>query len=176
MSIVIIILFVLLGFIALVFIAAIFMKKNHYVIREIEINAPQQEVFEFLKLLKNQDKFNKWAKAGADREWNYKGIDGTVGFVISWNGDKKVGEGEKEIMHIIENKKIETQVRFIRPMITTANINFELEPLTDNRTKVFMSNAGKLNYPMNVFIPIAEKNFPKDMDVSLMNLKTILEK
>jgi hypothetical protein len=152
------------------------MKKNHYVIREIEINAPQQEVFEFLKLLKNQDKFNKWAKAGANRDWNYKGIDGTVGFVISWNGDKKVGEGEKEIMHIIEDKKIETQIRFIRPMITTANINFELEPLTDNRTKVFMSNAGKLNYPMNVFIPIAEKNFPKDMDVSLMNLKTILEK
>lgn len=38
-------------------------KKEHFVKREIVINAPRQKVFDFLKLLKNQDKFNKWAKA-----------------------------------------------------------------------------------------------------------------
>jgi len=41
---------------------------------------------------------------------------------------------------------------------------------------VYMSNAGTLKYPLNIMIPIAEKNFSKDMDISLSTLKTILEK
>jgi hypothetical protein len=151
------------------------MKKDYYVKREITIHAPQQKIFDFLKLLKNQDKFNKWAKADPDRKWEYKGTDGTVGFIISWSGNKKAGEGEKEIMNLIEGKKIETQIRFVKPMVTTADIVMEIESLSENQCKVSMSNAGSLKYPMNMFIPIAEKSFPKDMDVSLLNLKSLLE-
>jgi hypothetical protein len=96
--------------------------------------------------------------------------------MIAWNGDKSVGEGQKEIMAIIDGKRIETQVRFVRPMATTANVNFETEALSDQQTKVYMINAGTLKYPLNVMIPIVEKNFAKDMDISLTNLKNILEK
>ena len=163
------------GFIALLLLIAIFIKKEHFTKREIIINAPLQKVFDFLKLLKNQDKFNKWAKEDPSRNWEYKGIDGTVGFVISWNGNRKVGEGAKEIMNIIEGKRIETQIRFIRPMTTTADVIFETESIAENRTKVCMINSGSLKYPMNIFIPLAEKNFPKDMDESLNTLKSILE-
>ncbi len=176
MNTILIILLVLAGIIGLLLIMALFMKKEHYVKREIIINAPLQKVFDYLKLLKNQDKFNKWAKADPDRKWEYKGTDGTVGFIIAWNGNKSAGEGEKEIMNIIEGKRIETQIRFVRPMATIANVIMETESLSDNQTKVYMSNAGTLKYPVNIMIPIAEKRFPKDMDVSLSTLKTILEK
>ena len=132
-------------------------------------------VFNFLKLLKNQEKFNKWAKADPDRNWEFKGTDGTVGFVISWNGNKNVGEGEKEIINIVEGKRIETQIRFVRPMATIANVIMDTESLSENQTKVFMSNAGSLKYPLNIMIPIVEKMFPKDMDESLLTLKSILE-
>jgi hypothetical protein len=60
-------------------------------------------------------------------------------------------------------------------MTTTANINMEIIFLANNQTKVSMSNAGVLKYPMNLFIPLAEKNFPKDIDSSLLVLKSILE-
>ena len=176
MNILIKILFVLAGFIALLLIAALFMKKEHYVKREIIVNAPKQKVFDYLKLLKNQDKFNKWAKADPDRKWEFKGTDGTVGFIISWKGNKDAGEGEKEITNIIEGKRIETQIRFVKPMVTTANVIMETESISDNQTKVSMSNAGTLNYPINIMIPIAERMFPKDMDASLLTLKDILEK
>ena len=166
---------ILVGFIALILILALFMKTKHYVKREIIINAPRQKVFNFLKLLKNQDKFNKWAKNDPNRQWEYKGTDGTVGFIISWNGNKSAGEGEKEIMDIIEGRRIETQIRFIRPMSTVANVIMETEALFDNQTKVSLINTGTLKYPMNIFIPLAEKNFPKDMDSSLATLKNILE-
>jgi hypothetical protein len=33
-----------------------------------------------------------------------------------------------------------------------------------------------MKYPMNLFIPMVERNFPKDMDESLATLKNILEK
>jgi hypothetical protein len=176
MNIVITILLVVVGIIALLLIIALFLKKEHYVKREIIINAPSQKVFDFLRLLKNQDKFNKWAKADPDRKWEYKGIDGTEGFIISWNGNKKAGEGEKEIMGIIEGKRIETQIRFVRPMAMIADVTMETEAISDSQTKVSLINSGTIKYPMNIFIPMAEKNFPKDMDESLTTLKDLFEK
>lgn len=175
MNILITILLTIAGLIALFLIMALFMKRDHYVKREIIINAPRQKVFDYLKLLKNQDKFNKWAKADTERNWEYKGTDGTVGFIISWNGNNKVGQGEKEIMNIMEGKRIETQIRFVRPMATVADVIMETETVSDNQTKVSLINSGTLKYPMNLFIPMAEKRFPKDMDTSLSALKSILE-
>jgi hypothetical protein len=91
------ILLVVASFIALLLIIALFMKRDHFVKREIIINAPRQKVFDYLKLLENQEKFNKWAMADPGRNREVRGTDGTVGFTISWNGDKSVGEGGKEI-------------------------------------------------------------------------------
>lgn len=176
MNIVVAILFVLAGIIALLLIIALFMKKQHYFRREIVITAPRQKVFDFLKLLNNQDKFNKWAKTDPNRKWEYKGTDGTVGYTIAWSGNKKAGEGEKEIIGLVEGKRIETEIRFVKPMNVTASVIMETESLSDSQTKVSLINTGKLKYPMNIFIPMAEKRFPKDMDESLAMLKNILEK
>jgi len=176
LNIIVTILVVVAGIIALLLIIALLMKKEHYVKREIIINAPRQKVFDFLKLLKNQEKFNKWAKTDPDRKEETKGTDGTVGFIYSWSGNKSAGEGEKEIKNIIEGKRIETEIRFVKPMSATASIIMETESLSDDQTKVNWSNAGILKYPLNIMIPMMEKHVAKDMDVSLSTLKNILEK
>src|SRR4051812_46813422 len=95
---------VVVGIIALLLIVGLFMKKAHYVKREIAINAPRQKVFDYIRLLKNQDSFNKHAMAGPDRKSEFKGTDGTVGYIYSWSGNKDAGVGEKEIKNIIEGK------------------------------------------------------------------------
>ncbi|HYV90829.1 MAG TPA: SRPBCC family protein [Chitinophagales bacterium] len=177
MNTIITILLVVAGIIALLLIIALFMKREHYVKREIIINAPRQKVFDFLKLLKNQDQFNKWATADKkNRKEEFKGTDGTVGFIYSWSGNKDAGQGEKEIKNIIEGKRIETEIRFVKPIRTSASVVMETESLSDNQTKVSLSNAGTLKYPLNLMIPMVEKNFPKDMDASLSTLKNLLEK
>ena len=171
------ILLILAGFITLLLIIALFMKKEHFVKCEIIINAPRQKVFDFLKHLKNQEQFNKWATAGKEnRKEEFKGTDGTVGYIYSWSGDKSAGQGEKEIKNIIEGKSIETEIRFVKPMAAIASIVMETESLSDSQTKVTWSNSGILKYPLNIMIPIAEKNFSKDMKSSLSILKEILEK
>lgn len=176
MSIIIIILLILAGIIALLLIMALFMKKEHYVKREIIINAPRQKVFDFLKLLENQEKFNKYAMTAPDRKKEFKGTDGTVGFIYAWKGNKDAGEGEKEIMNIIEGERIETEIRFVKPMAVTARVIMEMESLPGGQTKVYLVNTGTLKYPLNIMIPIAERNFAKDLDGSLATLKGILEK
>ena len=175
MTTIITILLVLAGIITLILIIALFMKREHYVKCDIIINAPRQKVFDYIKLLKNQDEFNKHAMAGPDRKREFKGTDGTVGYIYSWSGDKNAGVGEKEITNIIEGKRIEAEIRFVKPMKATATIIMDTESLPGNQTKVTWSNAGILKYPVNIFIPMMEKHVSKDMESSLLVLKNILE-
>jgi len=117
----------------------------------------------------------------SDRKKEFKGTDGTVGYVYSWSGDnpdshRGAGVGEKEIMNIIDGKKIEMEIRFVKPMAATATIVMETESLTGDQTKVSWSNAGTLPYPLNIMIPILERSVAKSMDTSLSTLKNILEK
>jgi hypothetical protein len=176
MNTIITILLIVAGIIALLLIIGLFMKSKHYVKCEIIINAPRQKVFDYLKLLKNQEEWSKYVKADPNRKEVFKGTDGTVGYIIAWSGNKSAGEGEKEIMNIIEGKRIETEIRFIKPMTTSATIIMETESLSDNQTKVNMGNSGTLKYPLNIMIPMFQKMFAKDMDSSLLTLKSILEK
>ena len=111
-----------------------------------------------------------------DRKREFKGTDGTVGYIYAWSGNKNAGEGEKEIKNIIEGKRIETEIRFVKPMKTRASIIMDTESLSDSQTKVTWSNAGTLPYPLNIMIPMFERMFAKDLDSSLSTLKNILEK
>ena len=176
MNIVITILLIVAVIIALLLIIALFIKRKHYVSREIIINAPRQKVFDYIKLLKNQDEFNKHAMTAPDRKREFKGTDGTVGYIYAWSGNKNAGVGEKEIKNIIEGHSIETEIRFVKPMSAIATIIIKTESFSDNQTKVIWSNAGTLKYPINIFIPMMEKSVAKDMDISLSTLKNMLEK
>jgi hypothetical protein len=176
MNILIIILLALAGIVALLLIIALFARKNYNVRREIIINAPRQKVFDYLKQLKNQDNFNKWVMVDPGMKREFRGTDGTPGFIYGWNGNNKAGEGEQEIKAIVDGKSIETEVRFIRPFTGIAHANMTTESVSDNQTKVTWSNASQLKYPMNVMVSMIEKMLAKDMDTSLLNLKNILEK
>ncbi len=176
MEILITILLVLIGIIALLLIIALFTKKEYNVHCEIIINASQQKVFGYLKQLKNQDNFNKWVMADPGMKREFKGTDGTAGFIYAWNGNAKAGEGEQEIKAITEGKSIETEIRFVRPFAGIAYANMVTEFVSDKQTKVTWSNKSKMKYPMNMMVSMVEKMLAKDMDTSLSTLKNILEK
>lgn len=175
MNIMITILLVLAGIIILLLVVALFTKKEYIIHREIIINAPQQKVFDYLKQLKNQDNFNKWVMVEPDMKREFKGTDGTVGFIYGWNG-KKAGEGEQEIKTIEEGKAIETEIRFVRPFAGIAYANMVTGFISDTQTKVTWSNASTMKYPMNIMVSMIGKMLAKDMDTSLSNLKNILER
>lgn len=154
---------------------ALFTKKGYNIQREIIIDAPLQKVFDYVKQLRNWDNFNERAVADPNKKNEFKGTDGMVGFIYAWSGNKKVGEGEKEIKAIVEGIKIETEIRFVKPFTAVGHTSIVTEPVPGNQTKVTFSNASTLKYPLNILIPMVEKGIAKDMYISLLTLKSILE-
>jgi len=74
---------------------ALFVDQEFKIEKQVEINASQNEVFSYLKNLKNQDSFSKWGKMDPKMDKSFYGNDGTVGFIASWKSQNPdVGSGE----------------------------------------------------------------------------------
>jgi uncharacterized protein YndB with AHSA1/START domain len=123
--------------------AALVVKKEYTVERKIIINQPRQKVFDFLKFLKNQDQYNKWWQADPNAKTEYKGIDGTVGFMAAWDSaDKKVGKGEEEIKSIKEGERVDYEIRFEKPFKGIAHAYMKTET-EGNEHKSYLGFYGK---------------------------------
>ena len=68
--------------IAIPLIVALFVKKDYAIERQVVINKPKQEVFNYIKFLKNQDNYSKWNMIDPNMKKAYTGTDGTVGFLF----------------------------------------------------------------------------------------------
>jgi hypothetical protein len=171
------ILIVLAAIIGLVLIAALFVKNRFSIEREITINKPQHEVFDYIKHLRNQDHYSKWVMTDPGMKRDFKGTDGTVGFVYAWDSEnKQAGKGEQEIINIVDGQKLDVEVRFEKPFKSIANTPFSTDAVSANQTKVRWGMNGTNAYPQNIMNLFMEKMLGKDLETSLANLKTILEK
>ncbi|MDD3003491.1 SRPBCC family protein [Flavobacterium sp.] len=173
------ILIVLLVVFSLPLIIALFIKKDFIVEREIVIMKPKTEVFNYIKMIRNQDHFSKWNLTDPNMKKTSKGIDGTVGFVAMWDSENEnLGKGEQEIVAVFEGEKIETKLRFIEPFEAEHDAYMITEAISESKTKVKWGFKGGFPYPMNLmglFIDM-DKEIGKDFEVGLENLKNILEK
>lgn len=171
--------FIVLGvIIAIPLIMALFVKKDYSVEKSVVINKPKSEVFEYIKYLKNQDNYSKWATMDPYMEKTYRGTDGTVGFVSAWESDNEdVGAGEQEIRYISEGERLDFELRFIKPFESTQQAYMMTDFLTENKTQVRWGFSGKMNYPMNLMLLFMdfEKMIGDDFQVGLNKLKTIVE-
>ena len=169
----------ILGIIVLLLVVALFVKKEYAVEREIAINKPKQEVFDYVKFLKNQDNFSVWAQTDPNMKKDFRGTDGTVGVVSAWDSEnKQVGKGEQEIKNIIEGERIDFELRFLKPFEATDNAFMSTEAVGGNQTKVKWGFNGKMPYPMNLMLLVMnmDKMLGDQLQTGLNNLKTILEK
>jgi hypothetical protein len=162
--------------IALPFIVALFVNKEYVVTREIVISKPKQEVFDYVKHLKNQDYYNRWVQMDPNMKKDFRGADGTVGFVYAWNGNSDAGEGEQEIKNLKDGERVDVEIRFKRPMESTATAPIVTEAIGLKQTKVKWSMQGKSPYPLNFMNLFMDGMLGKDLETSLTNLKGILEK
>jgi hypothetical protein len=65
------------------------MAKEMIVEKSILIASSSQAVFDFLKITKNQERFSVWNMKDPAKETSSVGIDGTEGFIYSWNSKKE---------------------------------------------------------------------------------------
>ncbi|HEY1024399.1 MAG TPA: SRPBCC family protein [Sphingobacteriaceae bacterium] len=172
------ILIVIVGIVAVALIAALFIKKEYAVERDIVINRPEAEVFTYIKQLRNQDHFSVWATRDPNMKKEYRGTDGTVGFISAWEGNDEVGKGEQEIKKITEGERIDYELRFIEPFQATDDAYMTTDSISENQTQVKWGFSGKMDYPMNLMLLFMdmEEMLGGDLKTGLEKLKTQLEK
>jgi hypothetical protein len=105
MNIIITILLIVAGIIALLLILGLFMKKDHYVRREIIIRAPRQKVFDYVRFLKNQDSFNKHAMVEPDRKKEFKGQTEQLDMFMHGAGAKVPVKEKKKLRTLLKGKE-----------------------------------------------------------------------
>ncbi|HEX8268395.1 MAG TPA: SRPBCC family protein [Flavobacterium sp.] len=168
----------LVAIIVIILIIAAFTNKQFTLKREVIINRPKQQVFDYIKLQKNQEQYSKWAMADPSMNKSYRNTDGTVGFLYAWDSnDKNVGKGEQEITSISEGEKVSCEIRFEKPMKGVSHTTMTTEALSENQTKVTWLFHSQMSYPMNAMMLFVsmDKMLGTDMETSLTNLKKILD-
>ena len=172
-----IVVYIIGGIIVLFLLLGLVISKDLAVTKEIVINKPQAEVFNYIKYLKNQQNYSKWATLDPNMKNEFRGTDGAPGFVNAWEGNKKVGKGEQEILALSDGR-LETELRFEKPFKSIAKATMTTEASGAAATKVTWGFTSKMNYPMNVmklFMNMSEM-VGKDFTIGLTNLKTLMEK
>ncbi len=170
---------VILVLIAIPLVTTLFTKKSYHVERTVDIEQSKQRVFDYIKYLKNQDHYSKWATMDPEMKKTYTGTDGTVGFIAAWDSDdENVGKGEQEIIKISEGERVDFELRFFEPFQSTEPAYMTTTALNDSLTKVAWGFSGHMDYPMNLMLLMMdfEQMIGDDLAHGLNQLKTVLEK
>ena len=176
MNIVIYIFAGLAGLLVLLLIVAAIAPKSYGLSRSIVIDRSLQQVFDYVKYLRNTEHYSKWVMMDPNLRKGFRGEDGKTGFIYSWDSNmKNVGKGEQEITSVKERERVGYEIRFEKPFEGRADAALTLTP--DGRsTNVTWSFGSRMKYPMNLMILMnMDKIIGKDIAASLENLKRILE-
>lgn len=172
------IILVIVAIILIFLVIALFVDRNYSVERNVIINKPIAEVFDYVRYLKNQDNFSKWAMMDPEMQKWYRGTDGQPGFVSAWKSEKKnVGAGEQEILRIEEGKRIDYELRFLEPFESTQQAYITTTAIDSMQTRVAWGFNGHMAYPSNLMLLFMdfEEIVGDDFQTGLDKLKNELE-
>jgi len=174
-----IILTIIAALIVVVCIAAGSAPDQFEVYAETVINKPVSEVFDYVRYLANQDKFNNWVMTDPNVKRSYTGTDGQIGGTVYWDSEMgQVGKGAQEITAITDNRRINWALRFEKPFKNEAASYLETTATTPESTQVKWAFTGQLTFMMKVMhiLMSLKKMLTNDLSTSLQNLKAVLEK
>ncbi len=169
---------IIIGVLVLLIFAAVFLvDTDFHVERSVKVERPVGEVYDYVKYLRNQDQYSVWGAMDPDMRQEFRGTDGTVGFVSAWQGNEDVGSGEQEIIGLTEDRRIDYELRFFEPFESTSHVVISTEPVTENRTRITWGMSGSFPRPMNLMLLFFDMDgtLGSDFETGLGNLKAILE-
>ncbi len=170
-------LYILVGLVLLIVVLALIAPKSYAVSRSITVNKPIGEVYNYLKLMKNQDHWSPWQERDPDMKKTFTGNDGEVGFISAWESEhKQVGSGEQEIVGLKENEEITTHLRFLKPFKSESDAYLRVNE-GDGGTEVTWGFSGNNKFPMSIFMLFMnmDKAVGADFEQGLAKLKSVLE-
>lgn len=171
------VLYILLAIVVIIAFLAIIAPKSYDVNRSISVDQPISTVFDYLKLLKKQAEWSPWEKRDPNMKKDFEGVDGQVGAISKWEGNKEVGTGEQELTRIVENEVIESRLRFFKPWKSESDAYLKVNETHEGETQVTWGFSGKNKFPVSIMMLFMnmDKAIGKDFEEGLANLKSRLE-
>jgi hypothetical protein len=167
----------LLILLAIPLIGAFFMQRDFVVQRSVVIAKPLAEVFDYLRHIEHQREYSVWAKADPEAKWSSAGNDGEQGYVIGWaSEDSNVGVGEQEIITIVPDARIDTEIRFTEPFVSRSSLSIHTASAGEDQTKITCMYSGRMDYPSNLLCSFIAEKIGAGMQANLENVKAILER
>jgi len=148
--------------------------KKYTISEKITINKPQAEVYEYIKLLKNQELYSVWILDDTTNTIRYIGVDGTIGAQAVWVSEKS-GKGSQTISKL-DGERVDVDLKFIEPYESNQKASTIAKKISVTQSEVISEFYDTEVYPMNV-VSFISKIIIRDAEKrNFINLKNILEK
>lgn len=175
------ILILILGILALVIVLfliyAAMSPKAITVKKEVIVNVPKDQVFSYIRSIKNVSSQTVWQAKDPEVKKMYRGTDGQVGSVYRWGSEMKdVGVGEQEIIDIQDGKSVTSELRFEKPFEMKDLATMYVEDVSAGTKLIWDYKSQEIPFPMNGFVAIqgVQKQLEQDFVNSLNNIKTAI--
>lgn len=145
--------------------------------KTVTINAPTGLVYDKLSKLEQFNQWSVWSSQDSLVKFNITGQDGTPGAISSWSGIPEIsGEGSVEITGLEPGKKVEHEIRLIRPRKIKAGSVFVMDENKGTCTVTWIFTM-KTPRPWNIFnlFHSLDREMGHDFEKSLMALKESAE-
>lgn len=168
---------IIIGTALIVFAMLYLMAPTKYeIFRSVVVEKPLPEVFSYVSMLKNQDMWSPWGVKEDQTKRIYTGVDGEVGFISAWKGNRLEGEGEQEIINIVQDRSIDTQLRFKKPIKVNSDSYIKVYD-SGIHTEVLWGFRGIYKRPLNVYVFFMglDSRIGRDFEIGLSKLKHFIE-
>jgi len=141
--------------------------------RSVEIAVAAEKVFESVVDFKTWTTWSPWLICEPDAQVTVSENSTSRGSLYAWKGEM-TGQGEVEHMKIDYGKKVDDEIRFIKPFKSQAQVGFEVTPLSTG-TKLTWTMHGRMPWFMFWMVPSLETMVGMDYQRGLLMLKDWLE-
>jgi hypothetical protein len=138
--------------------------------------APAAAVFPHVNDLRKWEAWSPWARLDPSAKSTFEGPAAGTGAIMSWIGNKNVGEGRMTIVESRPNELVRFKLEFFKPFKATNTAEFTFKP-EGNQTAVTWSMFGTNNFmakAINVFINCDEM-VGGQFEQGLANLRAVVE-
>ncbi|MFG0261803.1 MAG: SRPBCC family protein [Novipirellula sp. JB048] len=113
-----------------------------HVSRSLEIASPPEVVFEYVADFENWTQWSPWLSIDPGAAVTVSADPNSVGSFYRWKGEL-VGQGEVEHLQLEHARRIEEEIRFVKPFKSKSQVRFLFEP-TESGTLVSWQMDGNL--------------------------------
>lgn len=141
--------------------------------RSIEISVSPSRVFAVVSDFNTWSTWSPWLIAEPDATVRVTGRPGVLGSSYTWSGDV-TGAGEMELRQAERDRRLEIELRFLKPFKTTAGVAFDLQA-TAGGTRLTWRMNGSMPWFLFWMIPMMKTFIGLDYHRGLLMLKDWIE-